>query len=179
MIPAPTVEYGLLSPMLIVFGAAVAGVLVEAFVPRAHRFGAQLALALGGLIAAFVAVVCVARELPAEGRLAAMGAVAVDRPALLLQGTLLLIGIVGILLIADEIISFRVGYQGASARFGFQPDLVTLGKIIGGGLPVAAYGGRGDLMDRVSPAGPMRSRPTCLPYNSGGGASAGFKVLYI
>ena len=102
MIPAPTVEYGLLSPMLIVFGVAVAGVLVEAFIPRAHRFGTQLALALGGLIAAFAAVVWVARGLPGDGRIAAMGAVAVDRPALLLQGTLLLIGIVGILLIAER-----------------------------------------------------------------------------
>lgn len=102
MIPTPTVEYGLLSPMLIVFGVAVAGVLVEAFIPRAHRFGTQLALALGGLVAALAAVVCVARGLPAEGRVAAMGAVAVDRPALLLQGTLLLIGIVGILLIAER-----------------------------------------------------------------------------
>src|SRR3954464_7700345 len=44
----------------------------------------------------------------------------------------------GILLICDEIISFRIGYQGASARFGIKPDLVTLGKIIGGGLPVGA-----------------------------------------
>ncbi len=102
MIPAPTIEYGLLSPMLIVFGVAVAGVLVEAFVPRAHRFGTQLALALGGLIAAFAAVVWVARALPAAGRIAVMGAVAVDRPALLLQGTLLLIGVVGILLIAER-----------------------------------------------------------------------------
>jgi glutamate-1-semialdehyde 2,1-aminomutase len=57
----------------------------------------------------------------------------------------------GILLIADEIISFRVGYQGASARFGFQPDLVTLGKIIGGGLPVGAVGGSAEAMSVFDP----------------------------
>ena len=58
-LPTPSVEYGLLSPMLIVFGVAVAGVLVEAFLPRRTRYAAQLALALGGLVAAFVAVVVV------------------------------------------------------------------------------------------------------------------------
>ncbi|MFN8635662.1 MAG: aspartate aminotransferase family protein [Chloroflexota bacterium] len=57
----------------------------------------------------------------------------------------------GILLIADEIISFRVGYRGASARFDFQPDLVTLGKIIGGGLPVGAVGGSAEAMSVFDP----------------------------
>jgi glutamate-1-semialdehyde 2,1-aminomutase len=57
----------------------------------------------------------------------------------------------GILLIADEIISFRVGYQGASARFGMTPDLVTLGKIIGGGLPVGAVGGSAEAMSVFDP----------------------------
>ncbi|MET0700109.1 MAG: NADH-quinone oxidoreductase subunit N, partial [Mycobacterium sp.] len=55
-LPTPNVEYGLLSPMLIVFGAAVAGVLVEAFLPRRLRYSAQLALCIGGLLASFVAV---------------------------------------------------------------------------------------------------------------------------
>jgi len=57
----------------------------------------------------------------------------------------------GIVLIADEIISFRVGYQGASARFDFQPDLITLGKIIGGGLPVGAVGGSAEVMGVFDP----------------------------
>ena len=60
MLPTPSVEYGLLSPMLIVFGVAVAGVLVEAFLPRRHRYSAQVVLTLGGLVAAFVAVVALA-----------------------------------------------------------------------------------------------------------------------
>lgn len=57
----------------------------------------------------------------------------------------------GILLICDEIISFRVGYEGASARFGIKPDLVTLGKIIGGGLPVGAVGGSAEAMSVFDP----------------------------
>lgn len=62
----------------------------------------------------------------------------------------------GALLIFDEVITgFRVGLGGAQARFGVQPDLTTLGKIIGGGLPVGAYGGRRDLMDMLAPLGPV------------------------
>jgi glutamate-1-semialdehyde 2,1-aminomutase len=60
------------------------------------------------------------------------------------------------LLIFDEVMTgFRVAPGGAQALYGITPDLTCLGKIIGGGLPVAAYGGRADLMDRVSPAGPI------------------------
>jgi glutamate-1-semialdehyde 2,1-aminomutase len=62
----------------------------------------------------------------------------------------------GAVLIFDEVITgFRVCYGGAQTLFGIAPDLTTLGKIIGGGLPVAAYGGRRDLMDRVAPLGPV------------------------
>jgi glutamate-1-semialdehyde 2,1-aminomutase len=57
----------------------------------------------------------------------------------------------GILLIADEIISFRIGYHGASHRMGFEPDLVTLGKIIGGGFPVGAVGGSAEVMSVFDP----------------------------
>jgi glutamate-1-semialdehyde 2,1-aminomutase len=48
-----------------------------------------------------------------------------------------------------------VAYGGAQARYGIRPDLTTLGKVIGGGLPVGAYGGRRDIMSRVAPAGPV------------------------
>ncbi len=62
----------------------------------------------------------------------------------------------GIVLIFDEVISgFRAAKGGAQAVFGVMPDLTCLGKIIGGGLPVGAYGGRADLMDLVSPVGPV------------------------
>ncbi|HXE80707.1 MAG TPA: glutamate-1-semialdehyde 2,1-aminomutase [Vicinamibacterales bacterium] len=62
----------------------------------------------------------------------------------------------GALLIFDEVITgFRLGRGGAQERYGVMPDLTALGKIIGGGLPVGAYGGRSDLMRQVSPAGPI------------------------
>jgi glutamate-1-semialdehyde 2,1-aminomutase len=61
-----------------------------------------------------------------------------------------------IVLIFDEVISgFRASAGGAQALFGIRPDLTCLGKIIGGGLPVGAYGGRADIMDLVAPAGPV------------------------
>jgi glutamate-1-semialdehyde 2,1-aminomutase len=62
----------------------------------------------------------------------------------------------GTLLIFDEVITgFRVARGGATARYGVTPDLVVLGKIIGGGLPVGAYGGRADLMRLIAPEGPV------------------------
>ncbi len=62
----------------------------------------------------------------------------------------------GILLIFDEVISgFRVAYGGAQTLYGIKPDLTCLGKIIGGGLPVGAYGGSKEVMDLVAPAGPV------------------------
>jgi glutamate-1-semialdehyde 2,1-aminomutase len=62
----------------------------------------------------------------------------------------------GILLVFDEVISgFRAAAGGAQQIFGIRPDLTCLGKIIGGGLPVGAYGGRRDLMELVAPAGPV------------------------
>jgi glutamate-1-semialdehyde 2,1-aminomutase len=62
----------------------------------------------------------------------------------------------GIILIFDEVMTgFRVGWGGAQALYGVRPDLTTLGKVIGGGMPVGAYGGRRDLMDQVSPVGPV------------------------
>ncbi|XP_059639965.1 glutamate-1-semialdehyde 2,1-aminomutase, chloroplastic-like [Cornus florida] len=60
------------------------------------------------------------------------------------------------LLIFDEVMTgFRLSYGGAQEYFGITPDLTTLGKIIGGGLPVGAYGGRREIMEEVAPAGPM------------------------
>ena len=62
----------------------------------------------------------------------------------------------GILLFFDEVISgFRVGFNGAAAYFDITPDIVTYGKIIGGGLPVGAYGARKEIMACVSPDGPV------------------------
>ncbi len=106
-IPPPHIEYGQLSPVLLVFGLAVAGVLVEAFVPRAQRRGVHLVLTLGGLAAAFVLTIVVAAGSSlfahgAPGHLAAQGAVAVDGPALFIQGTIVVLAFVSVLLIAES-----------------------------------------------------------------------------
>jgi len=62
----------------------------------------------------------------------------------------------GALLVFDEVMTgFRVAYGGAQTYFGVTPDVTTMGKVIGGGLPVGAYGGRRDIMEMVAPAGPM------------------------
>ena len=73
-----------------------------------------------------------------------------------LQGLEQLCRNAGALLIFDEVMTgFRVAYGGAQGLFGIKPDLTTLGKIIGGGMPVGAYGGRADVMRSVSPVGPV------------------------
>jgi len=60
------------------------------------------------------------------------------------------------LLIFDEVMTgFRVSFGGAQQLFGIRPDLTTLGKVIGGGLPIGAYGGRADIMNKVAPSGPI------------------------
>src|SRR6059036_3118094 len=62
----------------------------------------------------------------------------------------------GALLIIDEVMTgFRVAFGGAQQLYGIRPDLTTLGKVIGGGLPIGAYGGRKDVMSQVAPAGPV------------------------
>ncbi|HTX93901.1 MAG TPA: NADH-quinone oxidoreductase subunit NuoN [Mycobacterium sp.] len=101
-LPTPSVEYFLLCPTLIVFGVAVVGVLIEAFLPRRLRYSAQLTLALGGLVAAFIAVVAVSRSLPAAGRATVLGAMAVDRVTLYLQGTVVLVAVLAVIFIAER-----------------------------------------------------------------------------
>ena len=84
----------------------------------------------------------------------------------------------GTVLILDEVMTgFRVAYGGAQELFRIQPDLTTLGKIIGGGLPVGAYGGKASLMDWVAPAGPVYQAGTL----SGNplAVTAGLKTLEI
>ncbi|MGH3154977.1 MAG: NADH-quinone oxidoreductase subunit NuoN, partial [Streptosporangiaceae bacterium] len=106
-IKPPIIQYSELSPMLVVFGVAIAGVLVEAFVPRPFRRGVHLFLTLGGLVVAFALTIATATRASlfsghAAGRIAAMGAVAVDRPTLFIQGTILVLAFVSVLLIAES-----------------------------------------------------------------------------
>jgi glutamate-1-semialdehyde 2,1-aminomutase len=82
----------------------------------------------------------------------------------------------GALLIFDEVMTgFRLAFGGAQELYGIQPDLTTLGKVIGGGLPIAAYGGRADIMDCVAPDGPVYQAGT-LSGNSLA-VAAGIAVL--
>ena len=106
-IPAPQIQYGQLSPMLLVFGAAVAGVLVEAFSPRPLRRTLHLAITLGSLAGAFILTIFLAGNSSLfgggkAGNVAAVGAVAVDRPTLFIQGTILVLAFISVLLIAES-----------------------------------------------------------------------------
>jgi NADH-quinone oxidoreductase subunit N len=123
-LPTPSIEYFLLCPTLSVFGVAVAGVLVEAFVSRRFRYGAQVTLALGGLVAAFVALLLVADTIWA-GRPAVLGAVAVDPAALFVQGTVLLVAILAIIFMAERSASVKGAVKAATAK---------VAVTVGGGL---------------------------------------------
>ncbi|MFG2500081.1 NADH-quinone oxidoreductase subunit NuoN [Streptomyces sp. NPDC048441] len=103
-IDTPTIEYAQLSPTLIVIGAAVIGVLIEAFVPRKSRYYVQVFVAVVAITAAFAAVVGLAATGygSTKAHIAAMGAIAVDGPALFLQGTILLAGLVAIFTFAER-----------------------------------------------------------------------------
>ena len=128
-LPTPSVEYFLLCPMLNVFGVAVVGVLAEAFLPRRIRYVAQVTLALGGLVAAFIAVIVVSRSLQASGRIAVLGAVAIDRPALYLQGTVLLVAVLAVIFMAertqakaDSKVAVGAGVAGSGGLDSFTPQ---------------------------------------------------------
>jgi NADH-quinone oxidoreductase subunit N len=103
---APQIEYGILSPLLIVFGVALVGVLVEAFAPRQLRYAIQTLLTLAGYLVAAAATIWVATTLDeraegaARGSIVAEGAIAVDGPTVFLWGLLLLLSVVSVLLFA-------------------------------------------------------------------------------
>jgi NADH-quinone oxidoreductase subunit N len=94
----PPINYAALAPMLILFGAACAGILVEAFVPRTRRYPVQLALALAALVAAGGMLIAQAKT----RILTAGGAIAVDGPTLFLQGSIVALGIVALLFVAER-----------------------------------------------------------------------------
>ena len=95
---APSIEYAELLPMLIVFGAAIVGVLIEAFAPRRPRHALQVGVALAALVAAFVQVV----RLAGTSMVGAEGSVAIDGPALFLQGTILAMAAVSVMFFAER-----------------------------------------------------------------------------
>ncbi|MFB7132001.1 NADH-quinone oxidoreductase subunit NuoN [Streptomyces sp. NPDC056237] len=101
---APVIEYAQLTPVLIVIGVAVVGVLVEAFVPRRSRYYTQVFLTVVALAAAFAAVVGLAAGGygTTKAHVAAMGALAIDGPTLFLQGTILLTSLVAVFTFAER-----------------------------------------------------------------------------
>ncbi len=105
---SPSIEYTLLSPLLIIFGVAIIGVLVEAFTPRPRRYLVQSVLAVVGVLAALVMTVVVALDATpradgtAFGQVAAEGAIVVDGPSLFLWGTLLVLSLISVLLFAER-----------------------------------------------------------------------------
>jgi NADH-quinone oxidoreductase subunit N len=151
----PSIAYGLVMPMLIVFGAGVIGVLVEAFVPRAARYATQVVVALAGLTASFVAVVLAADD--AKGATLAK-AVVVDSPTLFLQGTILVMSVLAVLTMAERFGS-REGdafapsassipgspYEAATARAGWaQTEVYPLTMLSVGGMML--FPAAGDLL---------------------------------
>ncbi|MCZ3388452.1 MAG: NADH-quinone oxidoreductase subunit NuoN [Actinomycetia bacterium] len=112
----PSLEYQLLAPMLIVFGGAIIGVLVEAFAPRGARRGIQLVLSLLTLLAAFVALLVWTR--PDLGQIVASGNVAIDGPAVFFQGTILVLSFMAFLLFAEREVD--------SAGDAFTPSAATI-----------------------------------------------------
>lgn len=131
-IPAPSIEYGHLSPMLIVFGVAVVSVLVEAFMGRRFRFGAQLLLSVVGLIGALVAVIVLA----GTSATAVGGAVAVDGVTLFLQGTILVVAILGVLFMGERGAEPRV--QARSGPGTWSVAAATLGRGVDAFTPQAS-----------------------------------------
>jgi NADH-quinone oxidoreductase subunit N len=128
-IPAPHIEYAQLAPTLIVLGAAVVGVLIEAFLPRRSRYYAQLLLSVVALAAAFAAVIGLAAGGfgSAKAHIAAMGAIAVDGPALFLQGTILLVSLIAVFTFAERRLD-PAAHGNRVDSFAAQPAAVPGGK---------------------------------------------------
>ncbi len=97
-ITSPDLAYGPIAPLLVVFAAALIGVLIEAFAPRGARRGLQIAVAVAGLVGALAATILLA----GTEELVFADAIAVDGPALFLQGTLALLGLLSVLLISER-----------------------------------------------------------------------------
>ncbi|WP_241386276.1 NADH-quinone oxidoreductase subunit NuoN [Rhodococcus sp. CH91] len=97
-IPAPAIDYGLVAPILIVFAAAVAGVLVEAFVPASARYSTHVVLSTVAIVAAFVVVLTLAGTRATT----LSGAVVIDGPALFVQGAILIVALLSVALVAER-----------------------------------------------------------------------------
>lgn len=141
-IAGPVINYVHLLPLLIIFGAAIAGVLIEALLPRASRYPLQLVVSLGGIVAAFGAVLYLAgvrfdlsewlHTVPPARAVAAEGALVVDGPGLFLAGTTLLLGLVGMLLISER--RLEVGGDAFAAQASATPGSAAERQAISAGF---------------------------------------------
>ncbi|MBX6354923.1 MAG: NADH-quinone oxidoreductase subunit NuoN [Micromonosporaceae bacterium] len=115
----PHINYAALAPMLILFGAACAGILIEAFVPRERRYPVQLGLSLAGVVAAGVAVITQA----GTRTITAGGAIAVDGPTVFLQGAILALGLVALLFVGERSLEAGGPFVAQAALIaGSEPD---------------------------------------------------------
>jgi NADH-quinone oxidoreductase subunit N len=121
----PAIDYGALAPMLILFGVACVGILVEAMVPRRSRNAIQLGLAFLAVVAAFIAVIVE----HSTRKITIGGAVAVDGPTLFLQGAILVLGLVALMLIGERTIERGGAFVSQAAiTVGSQKDLRQAGE---------------------------------------------------
>ena len=110
-IKAPSISYHALAPILIVLGAAMLGVLVEALIPRAERYAAQLVVSLGGLVASGITVA----GLHGTNRTTVVGAIAIDDAGLFMQGTIIALAIMSVLLVAERTVDARSAIVASAA----------------------------------------------------------------
>jgi NADH-quinone oxidoreductase subunit N len=131
----PHLNYTALLPMLILFGVALAGVLVEAFAPRRTRPSLQFGLSFIGLVAALVSVILQATNFTATSRgvITADTAIAIDGPALFLQGTLIVLGIIALLMFAERTLETGGPFVASAAvTAGTEADRTQAAKASGG-----------------------------------------------
>ena len=127
-INAPSIAYKALSPILIVLGAALLGVIVEAVVPRKERFTAQLGVTLAGLVAAVIAVALLhgtnttSPQPGANSNVVFAGSLAIDTAGLFIQGTILVLAVMAVLLMAERSIETSPIVASAAVVVGSRED---------------------------------------------------------
>jgi NADH-quinone oxidoreductase subunit N len=126
-VKATSIDYAAVAPMLIVFGAAMISVLVEAFVPRVQRFLVQVVLTTVGLAAALIFVIYLGTQ--SKSVVTAGGSVVIDGPALFLQGTLLVLGLLAVLTMADETSPDSSAFTAQASTVPGSPEEATASRL--------------------------------------------------
>jgi NADH-quinone oxidoreductase subunit N len=126
-VKAPSVDYAAVAPMLIVFGAGLVAVLVEAFVPRLQRFMVQVVVAVIGIAAALIDVVYLGTQ--STSLTTVDGAVVIDGPALFLQGTILVLALLSVLTMADETSPDSSAFTAQASTVPGSPEEATASRL--------------------------------------------------